>query len=29
LLLILFYLAVVSPLLSLTEAWNQELVNQN
>jgi type II secretory pathway component PulM len=29
LLLILFYLAVVSPLLSLTDSWNQELVNQN
>jgi type II secretory pathway component PulM len=29
LLLILFYLAVVNPLLSLTDAWNQELANQN
>ena len=28
-LLLLFYLAVVSPLLSLTDSWNQELVNRN
>jgi type II secretory pathway component PulM len=28
LLLILFYLAVVNPLLSLEDSWNQELVNQ-
>lgn len=28
LLLILFYLAVVSPMLSLTDSWTQELVNQ-
>jgi general secretion pathway protein M len=28
LLLILFYLAVVSPLLSLMDSWGQELVNQ-
>ena len=28
LLLILFYLAVVSPLLSLEDSWNQELVNR-
>jgi type II secretory pathway component PulM len=28
-LLLLFYLAVVSPLLSLMEAWDQELVNRN
>jgi type II secretory pathway component PulM len=27
-LLILFYLAVVNPLLSLEDSWNQELVNQ-
>jgi type II secretory pathway component PulM len=29
LLLILFYLAVVSPLLSLEDSWNHELANQN
>jgi type II secretory pathway component PulM len=29
LLLILFYLAVVNPLLSLEDSWNQELVNRN
>jgi len=29
LLLILFYLAVVSPLLSLEDSWSQELVNRN
>ena len=28
LLLIIFYLAVVNPLLSLEDSWNQELVNQ-
>ena len=28
LLLILFYLAVVNPLLSLEDSWNQELVNR-
>ena len=28
-LLLLFYLAVVSPLLSLMDAWDQELVNRN
>jgi type II secretory pathway component PulM len=28
LLLILFYLAVVNPLLSLTDSWSQELVNR-
>jgi type II secretory pathway component PulM len=29
LLLIIFYLAVVNPLLSLEESWNQELVNRS
>ena len=29
LLLILFYLAVVNPLLSLEDSWNQDLVKQN
>ena len=29
LLLILFYLAVVNPLMSLEDSWNQELVNRN
>ena len=29
LLLLLFYLAVVNPLLSLEDSWNQDLVNQN
>ena len=28
-LLLLFYLAVVSPLLSLTDSWSQELVNRS
>jgi type II secretory pathway component PulM len=28
-LLIIFYLAVVNPLLSLTDSWSQELVNRN